>query len=183
MRKNIKFNKNILLGIVLVILGVGLLSFTAFRLPVFHAFWPAMLIALGGFFIWRVFYLGESEILLFLGMLFVQSGLLGLLNGWFSFIDIERIWPIFLTMVGITLVPYGFRKRRSNRAIFMIPAVTFIFLSFIFLPFSLNLTKMGFRDFVYRWWPLLFVFLGILLLANHIGRNITEKREHPDRNK
>ena len=180
MKREVRFNKNILLGILLVVLGLVLLSFTVFKLPLFASVWPSMLIVLGGYYIWRVFFLDEREIFLFLGMLCVQAGVLGLLNGWFSFIDLTRIWPVFLTVAGITLIPYALRKRRSKRAIFMIPAVSFIFLSGVFLPFSLGLMKMSFIEFVYLWWPLLFVFLGILLLANHIGRNIKEKREHPD---
>lgn len=117
-----------------------------------------------------------------MGMICV-GGILGLLNGWFSFIDLHRVWPLFLTVAGVTLIPYGFRKRRINRPVIIIPAVSFILLSLIFLPFSMGLVKMGFREFVYRWWPLLFVFLGILLLASYFGRNLKEKWENPNRPK
>jgi len=177
MKREFHLNRNILLGIVFVAIGIALLSYTAFDLPLIHSVWPPVLIFVGGFFIWRVFFLGENEILLFFGMICAQAGFLGLFESWFSFIDIYRIWPIFLFMAGLTLLPHGFRKRRNNRVIFIIPGFTFIFLAGIFLPFSLGLAQMSFMEFVNLWWPLLFVFLGILLLANHIGRNIKQKKE------
>ena len=180
MKNQLPLNRNVLFGVVLVVLGLVALSFTAFQIPLVHALWPPVLIFLGGYFIWRVFFLDASEALLFMGMLAVQGGVLGLLNGWFSFINVERIWPIFLFMAGVTLIPYGMRKRRFNRPVFIIPAVTFIFMAGIFLPFSLDLIQMSFREFVILWWPLLLVFLGILLLATHWGRNLKDKRKRSD---
>jgi len=180
MKNQFPLNRNVLFGVVLVVLGLMALSFTAFKISFVHAFWPPALIFLGGLFIWRVFFLDASEAFLFMGMLAVQAGVLGLLNGWFSFISVERIWPVFLFMAGVTLFPYGMRKRRINRPVFIIPAVTFIFLSVIFLPFSLDIIRMSFREFVILWWPLLLVFIGILFVTSHLGRNLKDKRDYSD---
>lgn len=171
-------DKAILFGGVLVVIGVGLVSFTAFRLPIASAFWPPLLVMLGAFMTWRVFQHDDREIFLFGGVLLIQVGVLGLINGWFPFVDIGRVWPLFMLMIGVTLLPYGYRKRRSNKYVFIIPGASIVLLSLGFLPFSLGLVKVGLRRFVLEWWPLAIVFLGLLILLSHFGGTIKESSNH-----
>lgn len=182
MKKRYRRHRTTFLGITLTICGMGLLSYTAFRVPFVHSLWPPALILFGGFLTWRYFFLGMVEFFFFFGMLCVHAGILGLLSGWFSFIDIGRIWPLFLTLTGLTLLPYGYKKRRNNRLALIVPSLSFIFLSLVFLPFSLGVTTLRFREFIFRWWPLLIVFLGILFLVDCFCKNPREKRDEQIKN-
>ncbi|WP_455383724.1 LiaI-LiaF-like domain-containing protein, partial [Salinispira pacifica] len=94
-------------------------------------------------------------------------------------VGLERIWPVFMSIVGLSLFAYGMVKRGYARLSMTIPGIAIIALSLVFLPFSLGLAHQSFRAFVGEWWPVLFVVLGlVLILIYALRRRRVRRRLH-----
>ena len=80
--------------------------------------------------------------------------------------SLGRIWPAFMLVTGVSLVPYGLRKRGSARTAIVVPGLFISLLALLFLPFSLHHTEGGFAAFVRQWWPMILVILGAALIVS-----------------
>lgn len=138
-------NRNITLGILLVILGT---LFLLSNLNVIHVrnWWPLVLVGIGGaFFIgWivdrrQVGLLLPGSILLIIGLQF-----------WF----IHASWPIYVLAPGIGFwLMYIFGERDTG---VLVPAFILTVIALVF----------WFRDsFLAEWWPVLFIIMGIILVV------------------
>lgn len=171
----------LLFGALLIVLGGVLLLWTNRLLPSFGALWPLLLLA-GG--IWQLDHALVSdgrEATVLTGMIFTLSGIFILLRTT-ELLDVafERIWPVFMAIAGFSLLAYGFKKGRGYRAAVMVPAVAILFLSGVFLLFSLDVVETSFISFVGRWWPALLVFLGAMFLFRslpHLSSTPPEARD------
>ncbi|TVR60707.1 MAG: hypothetical protein EA426_04725 [Spirochaetaceae bacterium] len=163
---------------VFLLLGVVLLLWTTGFLPDFSALWPVVFICVGLVFLYRGFHRNARETTVFAGMFMSLGGLVALLlNTVLTRVGLIRVWPVFMTVAGISLVAYALLKRGAYRVTLLVPAVSIVVLSFVFLPFSLKLVDVEFIQFVVRWWPSLFILLGLVLLTVYFTRKSTPTGE------
>ena len=80
------------------------------------------------------------------------------------------IWPVFMAITGLSLIPYALKRRRRHRIDLLISSIFIVLLSLMFLPFSLKRTSITFFQFVLKWWPLLLIIAGLSLIISLIIR-------------
>lgn len=154
------------MGVLIFITGILFLLWTLGFLPRFEVLWPFPVIIIGLFLLYTVIFQGKRDIYIIFGMILTLGGFFILLvNTVISEKNLVKIWPAFMLITGISLIPYGVRKKKEKyRIAILIPAVTIILLSCIFFFFSLNITGLTFQQFVSIWWPVLIMILGIALI-------------------
>lgn len=136
--------------------------------------WPILPVIGGLLLLYLHFYRDGHDYYVFLGSSLLLSGALLLLTTTVLSTSLERVWPILMTIVGLSLLFYGAKKRGIARVSLLVPAIAMILLSFLFVPFSLGIVEMSFSAFVARWWPLLFVIIGVGLAIAHFLRPSSE---------
>ena len=181
--KNLIPQTGLILGLLFLFFGGGLLFWTVGRIPFVLSILPLLLICMGVLLLYFVFYLDFSEVYLFMGMFLIQGAIFWVVKQRILNVYLSSLWPVFLLMSGLTLLPFALRKKRQRRTVFLVPAISFIVLFLFFIPFSLRLTSLGFLEFVKLWWPGGFLLLGIILLISHFYRSLKEKQEKPDSRK
>ncbi|MEI8096108.1 MAG: hypothetical protein WCG80_18000 [Spirochaetales bacterium] len=156
-------------GLVLTGGGAVLLFITQNVLESVVKWSPTALVLLGAYFLYRVIFLKARPGYLFSGLILVLGGTFtlllstGILPEGFS---LKELWPVYMGIIGVSLLPYGARYRRTIRVSLFIPGLFLIFLCVAFLLFSLSVVKESLAEFVGRWWPLLLIFMGLTLLAS-----------------
>jgi hypothetical protein len=160
---------NMLLVIgVFVAIGGGLLLLWNFGyLPQADRLWPVGPIVIGLVCLYLAWPRGRSDHWIIPGLILTLGGIVALLmNTVLASQNIARIWPAFMLVTGISLVPYGFRRTGSARTAIVIPALFIACLAVVFFLFSLHHTDGGFAAFVRQWWPMILVILGLLLIVS-----------------
>ena len=164
-------NKILFIGILLILLGTVLLLWTSGLLVGVVSLWPVVPIAIGVYLIYIVFRRNARESYVFLGMILLLGGIAFLLlNTILTAVALSRIWPVFMSIVGVSLYGYGLKKRGTKRLSLVVPAAAIFLLSLLFLPFSLDIAEQEFVQFVSVWWPTLFLVLGLVLIVLDIWR-------------
>jgi hypothetical protein len=160
-------NKLLVGGVAIFLVGGVLLLWNLGYLPQPGKMWPVPVILVGLFFLYMAWPRGRSDQWIIPGMVLTLGGTVFLLvNTVLSAQSLERIWPAFMLVTGLSLVPYGYRKRGSARTAIIIPALFISFLALVFFPFSLHRSGGGFAAFVRQWWPIILVILGIALVVS-----------------
>ena len=178
-RRKVSYPRRLLLfGALLVVMGAVLLLWTNGLLPSFGALWPLLLLIAG---IWQLDYSLVSdgrEATVLTGMVFTLSGIFVLLRttGLLE-VEFQRIWPVFMTIAGVSLLAYSFTRQRGHQAVLMVPSVAIVILSLLFLLFSLDILRVSFIDFVSRWWPMLLVLLGAIFLYRGVPQAMSGDEE------
>jgi hypothetical protein len=163
-------NKLAIIGVFFILVGGVLLLWTAGYLHRFVSLWPLAPVILGLVLLYfRVFRSGP-DYYVFIGTGLVLTGLLLMLVTIVVPVELSRIWPLFMTVIGVAFLAYGFRKQGASRVTFTVPGGAMTLLSLIFLPFSLELVSADFAAFVGVWWPVLLVIMGLALIVAHLGR-------------
>jgi hypothetical protein len=140
--------------------------------------WPVIPLLAGMYFLYLAFARNGPESYVFVGMLLGLGGLFMLLrNTLISNVALERLWPVFMSIVGLSLVAYGIQRGRSHALGLVLPGAAFFLLSLVFLVFSLNLVDEDFVDFVVVWWPSLLLIIGIAFIVSHIVRRVSGDEE------
>ena len=104
-------------------------------------------------------------------MTFTLGGIFFLLkNTVIPSMSLTHIWPVFMLITGLSILPYGFSKKRTTRVAIIIPACAIIGMSIIFFLFSLRLIDTSFKDFVLTWWPTLLLLSGAMLILSYMMR-------------
>lgn len=155
-------------GLVLTALGLLLLLWPGGTLEVLARWWPTALTATGAVFLYQALWGNRRPSLLFGGLLFVLTGFFILLLSTGILppnLHLKELWPVFLGIVGVSLIPYGARYRRTVRVTLVVPGIILLVLMVVFLLFSLQVVRQSFADFVIAWWPLLLVFMGLVLMV------------------
>jgi len=160
-------NKNLIFGIILIIFGGILLLWQLGFFPSPGNLWPLPILLLGLLFLYLVFIKGKSPKYLLPGMFLSLIGTFFILmNTVITENNLERIWPAFMLITGLSILPYSlYKKSRKARITIIIPVLAIIILSIVFFMFSLDLVDENFIDFVLKWWPVTIVFTGSLLIA------------------
>ena len=169
-------NKLLILGASCIVLGGVLLFWTFGHLPSLGALWPLPFMIAGMIFLYLALLRGRRESYVLLGMILALGGLFFLL--WNTVIpekSIERVWPAFMLIAGLSLFPYAYKKRGTARTALLTPAVFIVLLSLLFFPFSLGRTRMHFVEFALKWWPVLVIFVGCCLIVSFLFQNTPKK--------
>lgn len=163
-------NKYLILGVFIFITGSLFLLWTLGFLPRFEGLWPLPIIIIGLFLLYMVFFQGRRDVYIIFGMILTLGGIFILLvNTVISEKNLIKIWPAFMLITGISLIPYGIRKKKEKyRIAIIIPAVTIILLSCMFFLFSVDIMGLTFQQFVSIWWPVLIMILGITLILLYL---------------
>ncbi|WP_319561529.1 hypothetical protein [Marispirochaeta sp.] len=171
-KRRVRVPHKLLLGSVFFFLvGTGLLLVTSGLLPRYEDLWPIPLTLLGLLFIYLVKVNNAPSGYIVPGILFTLSGLLLVLRTLLTpYLTMERIWPLFMTIAGISLSMYGRRFTGTFRVKIIVPAVIMIILSLLFLPFSFDLVRERFSSVVTVWWPVLFIFLSLGLFGEYLRK-------------
>jgi uncharacterized membrane protein len=134
-KKTPKFpNKYLVLGVFSLIIGCLFLLWTLGFLPNFDRLWPLPIIFTGLFFLYLVFIQEKREMYVLFGMLLTLGGIfLLLVTTIITAKNLSKMWPGFMLITGISLLPYGIRKKREKyKLAIIIPAMTIIILSCLF---------------------------------------------------
>jgi hypothetical protein len=160
-------NTLLILGVAILVTGGVLLLWNLGYLPSLGHLWPLPFTLAGLFMLYLAYVRGRSVRFIIPGMIFSLGGLFFLLmNTVLKDKGMARIWPAFMLITGLSLVPYGFKKKEAARAAIIIPAAFISALSLAFFPFSLGRTGIGFLEFVQQWWPLILIVLGLTLIVS-----------------
>jgi drug/metabolite transporter (DMT)-like permease len=170
-------NKLLVAGVAVVVAGGVLLLWNLGYLPHPGKLWPVPVIIAGLFFLYMAWPRRRSDRWIIPGMVLTLGGVVFLLmNTVLSGESLARIWPAFMLVTGISLVPYGLRKRGPSRTAMVIPAIFISCLALLFFPFSLRQQPRGFAEFVQQWWPMVLLILGIALIVSFFtGRRPSNK--------
>ena len=156
-------------GVALVLLGIFQLFWPQVLLGVLARWWPMLLTVSGVVLLYKYGFRKARPSTLFSGLLFLLTGTFILLLNTGVIppeLTIKELWPLFMGIVGVSLIPYGARYRRTIRLTLVVPGIILIVLMAVFLLFSLQIVKESFADFFIHWWPLILVGMGITLIAS-----------------
>jgi hypothetical protein len=159
-------NKYLVAGFVVFLAGGVLLLWNLGYLPKMGRLWPMVPLLLGLFLLYRVYLLGGRDRYILPGMLLTLCGLqFLLLNTLFQSQSLARVWPSFMLVAGISIVPFAMRRKGNARIALLVPALFISLLAVLFFPFSLGWMDVRLRDFVGRWWPMILILVGMATMA------------------
>ncbi len=95
-------------------------------------------------------------------MLFVDLGVVAL--------SLRVLWPVMTLFVGVSFLSSGFMRFRRPRAVFVTPAVVFLFLGIVFLLFSTRQLRFSILSEYVWWYPVVFLPV-IAFVVWYIRRN------------
>ncbi len=155
-------------GVVLTVLGILLLFWTQNIIDGLVRWWPAAVTVCGIWALFKAFFRQARPSALLMGLLLTLTGTFILILNTLvpPPLGLKELWPVFMGIVGVSLIPYGARYRRTIRVSLVVPGLILIVLMGVFLLFSLSIVKQSFAEFVIGWWPLVLVFMGITLIAS-----------------
>jgi hypothetical protein len=160
-------NKLLVSGAAILVAGGTLLLWSLGYLPGPGNLWPLPFMFAGLFLLYLAYLRGKSVRFIIPGMVLTLGGTFFLLLNTILFDQgMERYWPFFMLITGLSLIPYGMRKKGAARTATIIPAIFIAALAIMFLPFSLGAAGIGFLDFVRQWWPLILIGLGLALIVS-----------------
>jgi chromate transport protein ChrA len=163
-------NKFLIAGVVGILVGGVLMLWNFGYLPQLARLWPVPVIIVGLVFLYMAWPRRRSDNWIIPGMVLTLGGIVFLLvNTVLEPQSLARIWPAFMLVTGISLIPYGFRKKGSARIAIIIPGLFISCLAVLFFPFSLHHESGGFASFVAQWWPMILVILGIALIVSYFS--------------
>jgi len=150
--------------VILLLWNLGLI-------PRLESLWPVLLIIAGVAFLYEGFVRRRRDAYVFIGMFALLLGLFFLLaQTLLSPVATSSIWPVFMTITGLSLFAYGIRRPWGSRMSFTVPGVAIILISLVFLLFSLDIVDRSFAKLVALYWPALLIIVGLVLLGVHMTR-------------
>jgi hypothetical protein len=178
-KKQIVQHTLIVLGALILLTGVILLLRTTGHIEKLGSLWPVIIIVTGLFFLYIVFFHGGAPRFIFPGVFLTLIGIAYLLfNTIFPFVTLEKVWPVFMCIAGISILTYGLTKYGIARTVLLIPGISIIALSIIFLPFSFELIEKDLTVFVSIWWPLFLIIIGAdMIIAFFIRKKERKERD------
>ncbi len=163
-------NKLAVIGVFFVVAGGVLLLWTAGYLQRFITLWPLLPLIAGLMLLYLRIVRTGPDYYVFLGISLMLAGVLLLVTNTAVPVELTRVWPLFMTIIGVALLFYGYRKQGASRVTFTVPGGAMVILSAIFLPFALELVTADFAAFVSVWWPVLLIVVGLVLVVAHLTR-------------
>jgi hypothetical protein len=160
-------NKYLVIGVLIFLAGVFALLWTLGVLPSLRGFLPFPFLLAGLFFLYIVYFRGRNPIYIMFGMILFLLGIFFLVVNTLPWENgLMKIWPGFMLIAGISLIPYAYKlKRRRAQVAISISALSLIVLSLFFFLFSLDITGTSLSEFVTHWWPMLIIISGASLVV------------------
>jgi len=177
---DIKFKRiptMLVLGAGAFILGVVLLALSLGTFPSLGAFIPVVIILAGLFWLNLGYFIPHRKEYIFFGLASALVGMMAFLNNtvlprW----SFDQIWPIYMGLIGISMIPYAVKHSYNTRVTLLIPAMALILMALVFVPFSFDLVTTDFLDFVRRWWPLLLILFGVVMIVTYFFKEYRRRR-------
>lgn len=161
-------NKFLVSSLVFILIGVVLLLWNLGLIPGLESLWPVLLVIAGGWFLYEGFLRRRRDAYVFIGMFGLLLGVFFLLaTTVLSPVAMSSIWPVFMTITGLSLFAYGSRRPWGSRMSFTVPGVAIALISLVFLLFSLDIIDRSFARLVAVYWPALLIVAGAVLLVVH----------------
>ncbi len=159
-----------------MLLGIASLLGTisgASRLSVLISF---LVVIIGVIFAVIAVTLNKRSVYFFIATFFLLMGLFLFLSSLHIIpASLSELWPLVSVIAGLSLITAGWHRYGSFRPWYMVPAIAFVVLGCILLMFSFNVVPFSFSHFVLKWWPLILVLAGLVLVLVSLGtRNKTE---------
>jgi hypothetical protein len=149
-------------ALLFVVAGTGLLTWTTGAITEVRHFRPLVVFFLGAIGVYVSMVTRSRVKFLFMSSFFALGSLASLFSG-LAGLSLRQYWPLLAVAAGISIIPAGCARYRSLKAVFIVPATTFILLGGFFSIFSLGFSAMRFRTFLYYTWPVFFISAGIIL--------------------
>ena len=160
-------NMLLVTGVAVAVAGSILMLWNVGYLPRPGTLWPVAVVLIGLVFLYLAWPRKRSDRWIIPGMVLTLGGVvLLLMNTVLPSQSLVRIWPLFMLVTGVSLVPYGLRKHGAARTAVVVPGLFISLLALLFLPFSLHHSDGGFAAFVRQWWPMILVIIGAVLIVS-----------------
>jgi hypothetical protein len=160
-------NKLLVIGTLTAVVGIVLLLATLGPLSLPLGLWPVPVVAAGLAFLYLAYVRGRAARFVLPGVLLTLGGLFFLLVetvlGWEA---LGRAWPALMLITGLALAAWGARLRPRARTAIVVPGVFLAGLAVLLLPFSIQGRPGSLAAFVGRWWPLVLVVIGLVLVVS-----------------
>ncbi len=164
------------IALILIITSIFFLVAYSSRATKVFALRPFFIILIGAICLYLGLAILKRGIYIFAGISATMIGSLSLLvEAHILPYRFSQIWPLAIIIFGLALLPAGIYYFRRPRSIYLFPAITMILLGAIFMLFSLDIVKISLAAFFIRWWPLLLLISGILLLGIFFVQQIMKK--------
>lgn len=163
LRSNRTYNTVFALAVVMLTLGAGSLSVTTGGISAERVALSLALFAVGSIFSYFAIIGRWKAKYVFIGMM---AGLGGLIRFVFIVLGVSPIdyWPLFAVAAGLALMPANYVRSRRVKPSSVVISSSFVLLGLFLSIFSFGFSSTSFRTFISRWWPLLFIASGLVLL-------------------
>ena len=167
-----------IIGLLLLMLGTSFLLGSMEQSSLILVFFSFLLVVAGAFYAMLSIKLHRRSFYLFFASLFLMAGIFLFLSSMgIITLPLSRAWPLLSVFSGLALLPVGWRRCGGFNTRYFVSSCAFVALGCVLLVFSFRMVPFSFKNFMYTWWPLLFVLGGItLVLISLVVRN------HPDQN-
>jgi len=161
---------------VCVAMGMGFLLLTTGLVRNAVMLWPIGPGLASAFMLYAVLRKNGQKKVVFLSLLvFLYSALMLLVYA--SPLTLRSMWPMFVVVTGIAVLPAGFLRYKRLRPVFFVPGSAFLILGALFSVFSFGFSSLSFRTFVTIWWPGFIMAGGLFLFVIYfVNKSIYKHR-------
>lgn len=164
-------------GLVLILVGIFLMVKHSEHATKVFALRPVILLSVGAIALFVSIAFTESGNTLYVGLFCVMMGIVMLMvDTHIIRYSLKEMWPTIMISSGVALFPASLYKLRRIRTVYLFPAIMLIMLGMMFLLFSMHIFPFSFREFISKWWPLLVIMGGFLLIAIFFVQRANSKR-------
>ncbi len=156
-------------GLVFIILGLVLLGIFVSKMHIRQFILrPIVVLLLGSVVLYWGITRRKKAWTVFAGLSCIMCGALVMLHdsGVLAY-SLYELWPSIVIICGVSLFPAGYYHCKRFHPVYAVPAAVLCFMGLFFLLFSLDIINESFSAVVAAWWPLLFVFGGIVLIVKY----------------
>ena len=173
-----KFMKYIFpaIGLILIIISIFFLVAHSNKAIKVFAVKPFLLIVVGALALYFGLAILKKGIYIFVGLSANLLGVLSLLvEAQILPYKFSQVWPISIIIFGIALFPAGIFYFKRIRSIYLFPALMMIFLGTFFMLFSMDIVEISMAAFFSKWWPLMLLLSGLILVGIYFVQQILRK--------
>jgi hypothetical protein len=157
-------------GLLLMLLGSAFLLGTIAGISRISILWAFFFIIIGAGCAVLAVKLNKRSLYLFFAAFFMLTGFFVFLSSLGIIpVSFAESWPLLSVFAGLALFPAGWHRYGSFRSRYVVPSITFAALGCLLLVFSFDMVPFSFTQFILRWWPLLVVLAGLILVLISLG--------------
>jgi hypothetical protein len=165
-----------IIGLLLMFLGTAFLLGSLVEISQTSVLFSFFFVILGVGFAVLAIKLNKRSLYLFFAAFFLQVGFFLFLSALHIIpVTVSRSWPLVSVFSGIALFPAGWHRYGVFSIRYVVPTVAFIISGSALLVFSFNLVSFSFSQFVKRWWPLLVLLAGFILVLVSLSAKHTRE--------